>query len=101
MNNPVTNKAVSFWKTVYNWSQYIAEGEFPPKQLVLKYVIVATHKLSVGSIPQSFFDAKDKEQAKQALETAKFLSMHTCSDAKTEKLFSAIRVAKLSVTLSA
>ena len=71
MNNPVTNKAVSFWKTVYNWSQYIAEGEFPPKQLVLRYVIVAAHKISVGSIPQSFFDAKDKEQAKQALEAAK------------------------------
>ena len=70
-NNPVTNKAVSFWKTVYNWSKYIDEGEFPPKQLVLRYVIIVAHKLSVGSIPQSFFDAKDKEQAKQALEAAR------------------------------
>ena len=65
-NNPVTDKAVSFWKTVYNWSQYIEKGEFPSKQLVLKYVIIAAHKLSVGSIPQSFFDAKDEKQAKQA-----------------------------------
>ena len=70
-NNPVTNKAVSFWKTLYNWSKYIDEGEFPPKQLVLRYVIIAAHKLSVGSIPQSFFDAKDKKQAKQALEAAR------------------------------
>lgn len=70
-NNPVTDKAVSFWKTVYNWSQYIEKGEFPSKQLVLKYVIIAAHKLSVGSIPQSFFDAKDEEQAKQALEAAR------------------------------
>ena len=69
-NNPVTNKAISFWKAIYNWSKYIEEGEFPSKQLVLKYVIIAAHKLSVGSIPQSFFDAKDKEQAKQALDAA-------------------------------
>lgn len=70
-NNPVTNKAVPFWKAVYNWSQYIEKGEFPSKQLVLKYVIIASHKLSVGSIPQSFFDAKDKEQAKKALDAAR------------------------------
>lgn len=70
-NNPVTNKAVSFWKTVHNWSQYIKNSEFPLKQLILRYVIISAHKLSVGSIPQSFFDAKDEIQAKQALETAR------------------------------
>ena len=70
-NNPVSNKAVSFWKTLYNWSQYIREGEFPSKQLILRYVIVAIHKLSIGSIPQSFFNAKDGDQAQKALEEAR------------------------------
>lgn len=70
-NNPVTNKAVSFWKTVHNWSKYIKNSEFPLKQLILRYVIISAHKLSVGSIPCSFFNAKDNIQAKQALETAR------------------------------
>lgn len=70
-NNPVTDKAVMFWKTLYNWSCYIENGDFITKQLVLRYIVVSSHKLTVGEIPDSFFKAKNETEAKTALDAAR------------------------------
>ena len=70
-NNPITDKAVVFWKTLYNWSCYIDNGDFMLKTPVLRYVVVSSHKLTVGKIPDSFFKAKNEDEAKKALDDAR------------------------------
>lgn len=70
-NNPVTDKAVVFWKTLYNWCCYIANGDFSSKKPILRYIVVSSHDLKVGNIPDSFFNAKTVMEAKTALESAR------------------------------
>lgn len=70
-NNPVANRAEVFWKTIYNWSNYIQHEHFPQKKLILKYVVVSSHALKAGAIPNSFAAAKTDKEAKQALENAR------------------------------
>lgn len=70
-NNPVANKSVSFWKTLYNWCCYVKNGDFKCKQSILRYVVVSSHELNVGEIPDSFFNSKSESEAKKALEDAR------------------------------
>lgn len=72
-NNPLNNKAVAFWKTLYNWCQYYKTGQFGSKSMILKYLIVASHHLSMGSIAKSFSNSSDEIQAHKALEDARSL----------------------------
>ncbi|MDE6058481.1 MAG: hypothetical protein K2G44_00320 [Clostridia bacterium] len=70
-NNPSSNKAVVFWKTIYNWCKYIKDGMIDPKRMTLKYLIVSSHYLSIGSIAQSFAAARTEDEAERALEDAR------------------------------
>lgn len=70
-NNPVANKAVAFWKTLYNWCQYFEDGTFSSKKTVLGYIIISSHLINIGEIPQSFSDAKSNSEAKIALTSAR------------------------------
>lgn len=70
-DNPVSNRSLAFWKTIYNWCQYIQNGEFGSKQYILKYVIVSSNDISMGTIPQLFSQAQNEEQAKDALKNAR------------------------------
>lgn len=70
-NNPITNRAEAFWKAIYNWCDYIKNGEIPEKALVLKYVVVSSHDIKAGTIPSLFAAAKTGEEAKAALENAR------------------------------
>ena len=38
-NNPVSNRSVSFWKTLYNWCKYLEEGQMEAD--VLKLIVVS------------------------------------------------------------
>lgn len=69
-NNPVSDRAEAFWKTIYNWCRYLQE-ELPQKEIVLKYVIVSTHDIRVGKIPEQFAKATTDDAAKCALEDAR------------------------------
>ena len=69
-NNPVANRAVAFWKTLKNWCEYLKKDELPNKTIVLRYVIVASHAMNIGSIPKSFDAAKTKIDADMALNAA-------------------------------
>lgn len=81
-NNPLSNRSIVFWKTIYNWSMYISSGSFNGKELTLKFVIVAAQKLNTGTIAQMFHSAADIRQAKIALKTAK---LEICGDPKAPK----------------
>lgn len=81
-NNPLTNRSIVFWKTIYNWSMYISSGSFKGKELTLKFVIVAAQKLNTGTIAQMFHNAADIQQAEAALKAAK---LEICGDPKAPK----------------
>lgn len=81
-NNPLANRSIVFWKTIYNWSMYVSSGSFNGKALTLKFVIVAAHKLNTGTIAQLFHNAADIQQAKAALKAAK---LEICGDPKAPK----------------
>ena len=70
-NNPVANRSVVFWKTLKNWCEYLKGGDLPNKTIILRYVIVAAHRLNIGSIPKSFSDAKNEVDARSALDVAR------------------------------
>lgn len=70
-NNPAANRSEVFWKAIYNWCNYIKENTLPQKSIVLKYVVVASHKLTQGEIPDSFSKAKTTAEAKIAFENAR------------------------------
>lgn len=69
-NNPVTDRSEVFWKTIYNWCNYFNQGQYP-KKVVLKYVVVSSHSLKAGTIPNSFAEAKTEIEATKALESAR------------------------------
>ena len=70
-NNPLANRSIAFWKTLYNWCDYVKNNAFPNKKLVLKYVVISTHTVKIGDIPKSFAKATTTEDAKKALEIAR------------------------------
>lgn len=83
-NNPTANRAIDFWKTIKNWCEYIKSKELPDKNLVLKYVIVASHGLPLGAIPQSFSDSDNEASAKSALDKARTALLgNTAEEGKT------------------
>lgn len=71
-NNPVTDRAEVFWKTIYNWCNYFTQGQYPPK-VVLKYIVVSSHSIKAGTIPKLFAEAKTETEAKEALESARII----------------------------
>ena len=85
-NNPVANRSVVFWKTLKNWCEYLKSGELPDKDIILRYVIVAAHALSIGSIPKSFYEAKSDYDAESALDAAKLELLGTGTDKETPSL---------------
>jgi len=70
-NNPAANRSEVFWKAIYNWCNYLKDGSLPQKNIVLKYVVVSSHKLTQGEIPDSFAKAKTTAEAKIAFESAR------------------------------
>ena len=71
-NNPVTDRAEVFWKTIYNWCNYFTQGQYPPK-VVLKYIVVSSHSIKAGTIPKLFAEAKTETEATEALESARII----------------------------
>lgn len=82
-NNPLADRSVEFWKAIYNWSKYVSSGSLGNKELQLKFVIVAAHKLQAGDIANSFNNATDIHQAQKALIDAKLEICGTADSPKT------------------
>lgn len=67
-DNPLANRAVAFWKTVYNWCGYLLSENLNPNKL--KLIVVSSRPFKAGSIPESFANAKSQKEAEAALRTA-------------------------------
>lgn len=44
-NNPIAERSVVFWKTLYNWCTYIEDGSLP-SNAVLRFVVVANRTIT-------------------------------------------------------
>ncbi|MBR1493937.1 MAG: hypothetical protein IJ601_02670 [Acidaminococcaceae bacterium] len=67
-DNPLSNRSVSFWKTLYNWCNYIENEHLEAKEL--KLVVVTQHHFKPGVICSAFNDAVNRCEAETALQTA-------------------------------
>lgn len=63
--NPVSDRAVDLWKTLYNWLIALKEGELPLKFTLFTLVINVDKS---GNIVKWLISAQDEEEAKQVYE---------------------------------
>lgn len=66
--NPVSNRAVDFWKTFNNWAKAVEKGELELKSTNFE---IRLGRQQVGPICESFRGAKTPAQAKAAVVSAK------------------------------
>ncbi|MBR6703668.1 MAG: hypothetical protein IKL76_03815 [Clostridia bacterium] len=69
-SNPVSNHAVAFWKTLYNWGLSFETKVFD-KSLKFRLVIISDRELKVGDILLALEQAVDTTSAKVALDNAR------------------------------
>jgi len=70
-NNPIANRSIVFWKTLFNWFQYVNNGDIPLNIAVFQYIAVANRTIEPGSVPELFAKANTAEMARIALLNAK------------------------------
>lgn len=70
-NNPLADRSPVFWKTIYNWYQYILNGTFKTENVVLRFVVITERNISLGSIADSFVKSNSDKEAESALIEAK------------------------------
>jgi hypothetical protein len=66
--NPVADRAISLWKTFYNWLQLVEKGLVTPGKA--KFEIYVSRQVE-GNIVNAFHLSKSSEQAKKALQEAR------------------------------
>lgn len=69
--NPATDRSAVFWKTLYNWFNYVNNGDLVPKTTTFRMVIVSNRLLKASDIAIQFHEALKKEDALKALSAAK------------------------------
>lgn len=84
-NNPISNRAVVFWKTLYNWCKYV-EGKLIPQNSFFHFVVVSNKTIKPGSIQESFMKADNERSIKCALESARVKLLGSSSDNGTVPL---------------
>ena len=70
-NNPVTDRSPVFWKTLFNWYNYIQDGNVSIEQTIFRFIIVSDRYINQGAIPLSFHSSDNDDDAKEALLSAK------------------------------
>lgn len=70
-DNPVANRSTVFWKTLYNWYNYVKNGDLSISKTIFKMIVIANRDISVGNISEQIFNAKTYDEAKEALKQAK------------------------------
>ncbi len=78
-NNPMAERSVVFWKTLYNWCTYIEDGSLP-SDAVLRFVVVANGTITPGSIQETFANAHSNDEARKAFDDAKVTILGTPTD---------------------
>lgn len=56
-SNPATNRSIVFWKTLYNWFDYVRNGSLVLDKTIFRMVVVSNHELDVGDIAGQFHGA--------------------------------------------
>lgn len=67
-NNPLSNRSVSFWKTLFNWCKYLEEEQINAD--ALKLIVISLNTITIGSIPEQFNNVTTKDEAKKAIDEA-------------------------------
>ncbi|HTW90285.1 MAG TPA: ABC-three component system protein [bacterium] len=67
-DNPVSDRAIPFWKTLCNWLKLIERGDIDPKKTVFE--IYVSRQVG-GDIVDSFHAANSTEKARSALDSAR------------------------------
>lgn len=70
-NNPISDSAIAFWKSLYNWFEYVINGSLTIEHTKFRFVVISNKSLNQGDIVQSFNNALDEQQARTALQKAK------------------------------
>lgn len=70
-NNPVTDRAEVFWKTLYNWLQYVNTGNLELGRTIFRIMVSSDRSITEGDIPSSFNTAADETNAEAALASAR------------------------------
>lgn len=70
-NNPISNRAVDFWKTMYNWMQYCEDNTLDINNTEFKLVVNALKEKNFGTISEKFNKASEKCEILIAIEEAK------------------------------
>ena len=69
-NNPTSDRAVDFWKTFYNWFEYVKYDGIELEKTKFRLVIHTTKNKELGQICRDFNDANNISEVNQALEIA-------------------------------
>lgn len=69
--NPITERSIVFWKTLYNWFNYVKSNKIVLDKTVFRMVVVSNHSLIIGGIVEQFHKSKNKQEAQKSLEKAK------------------------------
>ena len=69
-NNPIADRSEVFWKSLYNWYQYIKNGDLLLNNTTFRLVVISNRNVTAGVIAETFHAANTDEEAKAALKTA-------------------------------
>ncbi len=69
--NPVTDRSPVFWKTFYNWFNYVKEGKLSITTTKFKMIVISNKHSPIGAIAKSFARASTQDEAQLALAKAK------------------------------
>ena len=70
-NNPVTDRSIVFWKTLYNWFNYIRSGSLMLDKTIFRMVVASNHELEAGDMILQLHETSTKEDAQKALNAVK------------------------------
>lgn len=70
-NNPTANRSIVFWKTLYNWFNYIKDNDIVSSESVFRMVVVSNHDITTGDLISQFNTANTKEEALASILIAK------------------------------
>lgn len=70
--NPLANRSLAFWKSLYNWCTYIDNGELPvDKEIVLRYVVIAGRDFTIGELVKVIHESSSDSDAEIAIQKIK------------------------------
>ena len=67
--NPLANRSLAFWKSLYNWCTYIDNESLPAdKEIVLKYVVIAGRDFTMGELVKAIDESNSDSDAENAMQ---------------------------------